>query len=78
MHTEYEKRVQVGRSADDIRAASSKSEVDVWVHFDFKNKPGSMDLDKANAICKLCHAIIKYSVTQPICELALSDTMQIQ
>ncbi|KAF0029349.1 hypothetical protein F2P81_018454 [Scophthalmus maximus] len=48
-------------STDNIRAAPSKYKADVWVHFGFKNKPGSMDLDKANAICKLCHAAVKYS-----------------
>ena len=58
-------RVKAGSSmndtADEIRAAPSKYKADVWVHFGFKNKPGSMDLDKANAICKLCHAAVKCS-----------------
>lgn len=48
-------------STDNIRAAPSKYKANVWVDFGFKNKPGSMDLDKANAICKLCHAAVKYS-----------------
>ena len=48
-------------STDGSRAAHSKYKADVWVHFGFKNKPGSMDLDKANAISKLCHAAMKFS-----------------
>ena len=48
-------------STDGIRAAPSKYKADVWVQFGFKNKPGSMDLDKANAVCKFCHAAIDFS-----------------
>lgn len=48
-------------SADKIASDPSQYKAGVWVHFGFKNKPGSMDLDNTNAICKLCHAAIKYS-----------------
>lgn len=48
-------------SADKIASGPSQYKANVWVHFGFKNKPGSMDMDKTNAICKLCHAAIKYS-----------------
>ncbi|XP_051990723.1 E3 SUMO-protein ligase ZBED1-like isoform X2 [Xyrauchen texanus] len=48
-------------AAEKITAAPSKYKADVWVHFGFKNKLGSIELDKTNAICKLCHAAIKYS-----------------
>lgn len=42
-------------------AAPSPYKANVWVHFGLRNKPGSKEQDKENAICKLCHAAVKYS-----------------
>ena len=66
-------------STGDIRVVPSKYKADVWVHFSFKNKLGSMDLDRANAICKRCHTVVKYSsnTTNLRTHLRHSDSMQI-
>lgn len=38
-----------------------KFKADVWQHFDFKKKNDSEELDRNNAICKICKFQIKYS-----------------
>ena len=44
-----------------INPASSCLKADVWVHFGFKKKKESYDLDKSLAVCKVCHTKVKYS-----------------
>lgn len=41
--------------------APSGLKADVWKHFGFKTYEGRKELDKTNAICKLCQMQVKYS-----------------
>ncbi len=33
---------------------------DIWAHFGFYEQSGKHDLEKTHAVCKSCHAQIKY------------------
>ncbi len=36
-------------------------ETNIWTHFGFYEQPGKHDLEKKHAVCKSCHAQIKYA-----------------
>ncbi len=47
-----------------IKNASTTLKADIWAHFSFYAQPGKHDLEKmscVHAVCKSCHAQIKYS-----------------
>ncbi|XP_061108746.1 E3 SUMO-protein ligase ZBED1-like isoform X2 [Conger conger] len=47
--------------AQQIKPAPAAFKADVWTHFGFhEEKEGSKEVDKSHAICKLCHARVKY------------------
>lgn len=44
-----------------IKPAPAAYKADVWTHFGFINKVGCAEMDKTHAVCKMCHARVKYS-----------------
>ncbi len=44
-----------------IKNAPTTSKADIWAHFGFYEQPGKHDLKKTHAVCKSCHAQIKYA-----------------
>lgn len=44
-----------------IKNAPTTLKADIWAHFGFYQQHGKPDLDKTHAVCKSCHAKIKYA-----------------
>ncbi len=43
-----------------IKKALTTLKADIWAHFVFYEQPGKHNLEKTHAVCKSCHAQIKY------------------